>query len=193
MLIRYHVIEGRLGQLTDLWQSWEHWFADIEESHSTFPILAHFRSPVPERSWITAAGALLDGAAFWVACVRHEPDPDAQLTLRAGYLALRRIADAFAINYDADPAPDDPISVTRSEWEAAMDQLEAAGVPLCPDRDESWREWQGWRVNYDTVLLSLARVVVAPPVPWVSDRSPLAPATRPAARRSTWWRAATRR
>jgi hypothetical protein len=186
MLIRYHVIEGRLHQLNDLWRTWEAWFADIEESHSTFPILVHFRSPQPERSWITAAGALLDGAAFWLACIEHAIDADAQLALRAGYLSLRRIADGFGIAYDPDPAQDDPISITRPEWDAAMAQLAGAGVPLLPDRDQAWRDWRGWRVNYDTVLLQLARVVEAPLVPWVSDRSPIPVSTRHRGRRATW-------
>lgn len=193
MLIRYHRIEGRLHQLTELWRTWEVWFADIEESHTTFPILAHFRSPQSERSWITAAGTLLDAAAFWMAGVDHVVDPDAQLCLRAGFLALRRIADGFQIGYDPDPSPEDPISVDRSEWEAAMNELEAAGVPVVADRDRAWRDWRGWRVNYDTVLLALARVVEAPPVPWISDRSPIGGRGRSPARTATWWLPGLRR
>lgn len=191
MLIRYHRIEGRLHQLTELWRTWEVWFADIEESHTTFPILVYFRSPQPERSWITAAGVLLDSAAFWLAGVEHVIDPDAQLCVRAGYLALRRIADGFDIAYDPDPAPDGPVSVTRSEWDAAMAQMDEAGVPLVADRDQAWRDWRGWRVNYDTVLLALARVTEAPPVPWVSDRSPISMSGRD--RRATAWLSGRRR
>src|SRR5262249_41093178 len=56
MLIRYHRIEESRYRLTELWRTWEVWFADIEETHTTFPILAFFRSPQPERSWITSAG-----------------------------------------------------------------------------------------------------------------------------------------
>ncbi len=174
MLIRYHRIEERRYQLTDLWRQWEMWFADIEESHTTFPILAFFRSPRPERSWVTAAGALLDGAAFWVACVAEHPlDADAQLCLRAGFLALRRIADVFGLPYDPDPVPDGPITISRAEWDSSMARMEAAGVPLLADREQAWANWRGWRVNYDTALLRLARLVEAPPAPWVSDRSPI--------------------
>ncbi len=105
MLIRYHRIEEPQYRLTELWRQWEAWFADIEETHTTFPILAFFRSPQPERSWITSAGALLDGASFWAAAIEHPRDPDVQLCIRAGYLALRRIADIFKVRYDVDPSP----------------------------------------------------------------------------------------
>jgi hypothetical protein len=178
MLIRFHRIEEAQYRLTELWRQWEGWFADIEETHSTFPILVFFRSPQPNRSWITTAGALLDGAGLWLAAVEHPKDPDAQLCIRAGSLALRRIADLFRVVYDSDPSPDDPISISRSEWDAAMAEMELAGLALKADRDQAWADWRGWRVNYDTVLLNLARLVEAPPTPWVSDRSPVSGSPR---------------
>lgn len=174
MLIRFHRIEEPRFRLTELWRQWEAWFADVEETHSTFPVLVFFRSPQPERSWITSAGALLDGAAFWVAAVDHPTDPDAQLCLRAGYLTLRRIADLFGIRFDPDPPPDGPISISRAEWDKDMDEMAEAGVPVLADRDQAWAAWRGWRVNYDHVLLELARLVEAPLAPWTSDRSPVA-------------------
>jgi hypothetical protein len=184
MLIRYHRIEERRYQLTELWRQWEAWFTDIEESHTTFPILVFFRSPQPERSWITAAGALLDGASFWAGCVEHPIDPDVQLCIRAGSLALRRIADSFKVVYDADPQPDGPITIGRDEWDAAMAEMEEAGMPLLADRERAWKAWRGWRVNYDAVLLRLAGLVEAPPAPWVSDRSPAPTASSSAAARA---------
>ncbi|HVA74256.1 MAG TPA: hypothetical protein VNF71_06790 [Acidimicrobiales bacterium] len=173
MLIRFQLIEEGPYRLTELWRQWEAWFADVEETHSTFPILVFFRSPQPDRSWVTAAGALLDGAAFWVGAVEHPVDPDAQLCLRAGYLTLRRIAELFGIRFDPDPPPDGPISINRSEWEKDVDEMAAAGVPVKGDREAAWTAWKGWRVNYDHVLLELARLVEAPLAPWTSDRSPV--------------------
>jgi hypothetical protein len=178
MLIRYHRIEEPHYRLTELWRQWEAWFADIEETHTTFPILAFFRSPQPERSWIASAGALLDGASFWAGAIEHPRDPDVQLCIRAGYLALRRIADVFRVPYDVDPAPDGPISVARQEWDQAVAEMDAAGVPMLADREQAWQDWKGWRVNYDAVLLNLARLFEAPPAPLVSDRSPVSASPR---------------
>jgi hypothetical protein len=174
MLIRYHQIEEPHFRLNQVWQDWERWFGDVDESHSTFPILVYFRSPQPDRSWITTAGALLDAAAFWLTAVGDHPlDADAQLCIRAGYIALRHIAENTRIGFDADPRPDDPISITREEWEKEFQRMADAGMPMNADREAAWTAWKGWRVNYDRALLELARLVEAPLAPWISDRSPV--------------------
>ena len=49
-------------------------------------------------------------------------------------------------------------------------ELLAAGVPLKADRDQAWRDFAGWRANYDTVLVALAARIMAPPGKWSSDR-----------------------
>ena len=90
--------------------------------------------------------------------------------LRTGFFTLRRIADFFGLPYDPDPRPDDPISVSRGEFDLLCLELEAAGVPLKPDRDQAWRDFSGWRVNYDVVLVLLCELVMAPPAVWSSDR-----------------------
>jgi len=169
MIVRYADI-GWIGGMAGLWERWEGWFVELEETHTSFPALVFFRSPQPEHSWITAAGAMLDGAAL-ASSTLAEHDPDAEIMLRAGYLSLRRIADYFAIPYNADPAPSDSISVARNEYDEAYDRLERAGIDLKPDREQAWRDFAGWRVNYDTVLITLAALVVAPTAPWSSDRS----------------------
>lgn len=170
MLARAYRIRG-LAALTELWESWEVWFVEVEESHTSLAALIFFRSPQPNLSWITAAGVILDTAALLVSTVDVPNTPQAQLMLRAGYVALRRIADYFDIDYDPDPAPDDFISIARSEFDAVCEQLAAQGLALKADREQAWRDFRGWRVNYDRVLLALAALTMAPYAQWVSDRS----------------------
>lgn len=170
MIQRYHRIHG-LDRLHEQWATWEMWFADIEESHTSLAALVFFRSPQPEHSWITAAGAVLDTASLVNSLLDVPHDPQADLCIRAGYLALRRIADFFRIAYNAAPKPDDPISISREEFDAVCDELDKGSIPLKPDREQAWRDFAGWRVNYDTVLLALAALTMAPYAPWSSDRS----------------------
>ncbi len=169
MIKRYNNL-NRLHLLGELWTSWEVWFVDIEESHTSLAVLSFFRSPQPHRSWVTAAGTILDAAALVLSTVDIPRDSQADLCIRAGYLALGYIASFFRIDYNPNPAPTDPISITREEFDAAYDELAKAAVPLKVDREQAWRDFSGWRVNYDTVLLALAELTMAPVAPWSSDR-----------------------
>ncbi len=170
MLRRHHAL-SRFDALDASWPDWETWFADVEETHTSQPSLVFFRSISPERSWVTSAGVVLDTAALRVSTLDLPLSADAQLTLRAGFLCLRRIAGYFSIPFDADPSPTDPISVRRDEFDAAYDEMASVGVPLRRDRDQCWRDFQGWRVNYDSALLALAGLTNAPMAQWSSDRA----------------------
>jgi hypothetical protein len=170
LIVRYRRIGG-LEQLSQLWQDWEVWFANIDETHTSLGPLSYFRSPTPNRSWVTAAGTILDAAALVNAVVDVPHDPRADLCLRAGYVALRNIGRFFSVPFDEHPEPFDAVSVAREEFEDACVRMAAAGVPLKGDRDQAWRDFAGWRVNYDAVLLGLAALTMAPEAAWSSDRS----------------------
>lgn len=151
------------------WASWEEWFTDVDESHTSLAALVFFRSPRANQSWVNAAGAVLDAAALQISTVENSP-PYPALVLRAGNLALRHIADFFRVAYNPDPHfPQDPITVERADFDAAYDRLHSQGVPLQPDREMAWRNFAGWRVNYDSVLRALSELTMAPETAWLSD------------------------
>lgn len=177
LLLRFNRLHG-LDSLGELWIAWEVWFTELEESHTSLAALVFFRSPKANHSWVTAAGAVLDAAALTNALVDLPHDLRADLTIRAGYLALRSIADFFSIQYEANPRPGDAISVGREEFDGAVERLQAGGVPLKSDLDQAWRDFAGWRVNYDRVLIALAHITMAPPAPWSSDRRSHDPAAK---------------
>lgn len=179
-MIARHQRLGRFDDLGDLWVAWEGLFAEIEESHTSLAVLSFFRSPQPEHSWVTATGAVLDAAAMMNAAVATPHDPRADLCIRAGYLALQRIAAFFQLEFNPTPSTGDSISISRQEFDAALAELHAGGVALKPDRDQAWRDFAGWRVNYDAPLLGLAELTMAPYAPWSSDRG--------LPRRRVWYR-----
>ncbi|HZT07325.1 MAG TPA: hypothetical protein VFC51_09865 [Chloroflexota bacterium] len=172
LIQRYHRLR-RFDYLHTLWSNWEQWFAELEETHTSLPALVFFRSPRSEHSWITAAGTVLDAASLVASSIAVPRDAQADLCIRAGYIALRHIADYFGLPYHRDPKPGDPISVSRREFDEALDRLAGSGVPINADRDQAWRDFAGWRVNYDTPLLTLANLTLAPYAPWSSDRGPI--------------------
>ncbi|HEY8217745.1 MAG TPA: hypothetical protein VIH82_11470 [Acidimicrobiia bacterium] len=170
LLLRYHRIAW-FDHLPELWSTWEQWFAELGETHTSLAVLTFFRSPSPHRSFVTAAGAVLDAASLAQSTLAVPWSPQAGLCIRAGYLALREIADYFDVPYDPEPAPDAAISIAREEFDAAYEELGSEGAPIRPDRDRCWRDFSGWRVNYDAPLLALASITMAPYAPWSSDRS----------------------
>jgi hypothetical protein len=172
MLLRFNRIHG-LDKLGEYWRTWEVWFVDIEESHSTLAALVFFRSPRPETSWITAAGAVLDAASLTLSAVDVPYEPSAALCIRGGYLSLHQITHSFGIPLPHDPHfPNDPISISRVEFDETLTQLAAAGLPIKAEREQAWKDFAGWRVNYDRSLVALCDLVMAPFAPWSSDRVP---------------------
>ena len=154
-----------------IWSDWEDWFTMVGETHTTLSPLIFFRSPRPGLHWLTAGGTVLDAAALISSTVDVPVRLQAGLTIRAGFIALRNIADFFGIPYAPDPQPGDPISITRVEFDAAYDELIEKGVAVRPDRDACWEAFTGWRVNYDGVLIQLAAYLQAPYAAWITDRN----------------------
>lgn len=173
LILRAHRI-GVLADMGDFWEEWATWFAALEESHTSLAALVFFRSPDPHHSWLTAAGTVMDAAALIASTVDIPRQPRAELAIRAGYLALRRIAHFFTIPYNPNPRfPNEPISITRAEYDAVYDQFVAKGVPVKADREQTWQDFAGWRVNYDLPLVRLCALVMAPDALWSSDRAPV--------------------
>lgn len=170
LIWRLHGLTPDVTRQEAFWDLWEHWFTEIDENHTSLAALVFFRSPRPEQSWVIAAGAVLDAAALLQSAVTRPFSPAPSLVIRAGNQALRHIADTFSVAYNPDPHfPQDPIAISRAEFDAACDRLASQGIPLKDDRDLAWRNFAGWRVNYDSVLQALARLTMAPTVSWLSE------------------------
>jgi hypothetical protein len=160
-----------LPRLNEVWERFQEWFAEIEETHTSQAALVFFRSPRNDRSWVTASGVVMDAAALSNSTIDIAWSPQAALCVRAGYSALRAVSDFFSIPYDPDPQQTDQTSIAREEFDDACRQLSEAGVPLKADLDQAWIDFNGWRVNYDSVLVHLASLTMAPYAMWSSDRS----------------------
>ena len=173
MVRRLHFV-GALGNpetMQGLWQDWQDWFLQIEEQHTTLALMNFYRSPKPDRHWITAAGCVLDAAAIIASSVQVDRAEFSGIVIRSGFISLRSIADYFRLPYNPDPHHEDPIQITRAEFERVLDILEGYNVPINPDRDHCWDHYAGWRVNYDEVLIGLAWITNAPYAMWSSDRA----------------------
>lgn len=151
------------GGGTNPWSQWEQWFLDIEESHTSLPVLSLFRSREPGRSWVVASATILDAATLIVAAVEAPRDPQRDLCIKAGVITVNRIARFF--EHSIQPAADEPhdaAAFSRADFAAAYELLQAAEVPLKLAEEAAWVAFGELRVRYQEALTRLAHLAMAP-------------------------------
>ena len=178
-LLARHQLVGILDRLPSFYDDWERWAADVAESHTTYPVLAYFRSARPLDSWVTGVLAVLDSAALYLAISPSRAPSEARLCLRMGFTCLRDMADALGLSYDPDPSPDDPIALGYQEFADAVRDLRRIGFPVEQSAVAAWPQFRGWRVNYERIASQLARHLLAPPAPWTSQAGVTSTGIRP--------------
>jgi hypothetical protein len=162
---------NRSGSLRDdeQWFRWEQWFVEIEESHTSLPILSFFRSPQPGRSWVTAAGIVLDTAALITSTMDQPRSPQMELCFKAGCITMNRIYRFFQERAHSRPShllaeTESLEEPTRREFMRAYAELQAHGVPVVPDQEAAWQQFHQLRGRYDAALTFLAKLTMAPEV-----------------------------
>jgi hypothetical protein len=170
ILMRHMQIPGLINQLPALYQGWERWAAQIAESHTSYPVLIHFRSPRATRNWLIALLAIMDAAALELALNPKRPKATMRMTLRAGFTCLREISDVEGIAYNPDPDPDSEIQLSYAEFLQSLDLLRYAGYTMDRTPEEAWAHFRGWRVNYESMAYELAYRIDAVAAPWSGPR-----------------------
>lgn len=175
-LIRLHQL-GRLEHMGERWADWEEWFVKLGETHTSFPALIYFRSDRPERSWLAAAETALDSAVFVTATRLVPSTGQAETMIRSGYLALRTIADFYQVGsgnggLTRSGGNRTDISIKRESFNSLWERIEAGGIKLSVDQDQAWKDFIGWRMNYEDALMGLKQQVGDVPSHWTMEPAP---------------------
>jgi hypothetical protein len=160
------------SRLGELWQTWIGWFANLATSGSTLSGELYLRSSRWERSWISAAGAMLDAAALVDSSLDLTTDPAAVRLVRFGSRTLRGILEPLRQRCPEQPTwPETPINITQQEFEDAYDHLQQSGLPMKPDKSAAWKTFAQHRVQYECSLMTLVRLKKPPRgCRWTTDR-----------------------
>lgn len=158
------------NDLPEMYGDWEKWAADVTETHTSYPSLLRFRSPHPHVSWLISLLAVLDSAALYLAVDPDNAPIQARLCLRMGFTCLRKIADMQKIPYNADPMPTDQIQLTYEEFLDGIDRMKSVGFPINKDCEQAWKQFVGWRVNYESIAYDLAKNLDVVPAQWGGPR-----------------------
>lgn len=129
----------------------------------SYPLLALFRSPHDDTSWITSLGSVLDAATLILTSVEDEPDERARLLYGTGVHTVEDLFYYFRLS-------ERETVIQRDEFEDVLDDLKADGFAVRPV-DEAFGRFSEKRAKYAPRLDAIAVMFAAPPALWIGDRS----------------------
>ena len=171
----------------ELWPSATAWLLELDQTHCSFPALCYFPETNERQSWVASVGSMLDAGALLLAGGSLSLTGDQSrrgqgplLMLAHGIPTIVAIGRSSGLPIDrplslADLIPDvssppPSISISREEFETALDRLSDV-LPVAPDeREAAWHRFAWARSSYDRALRGLAGLTMAAPAPWTTDR-----------------------
>ena len=167
-LLRWLGHDGNFSNDDAQWLAWEEWLVEIDESHTSLPVLAFFRSPQAGRSWVTAAGLVLDTANLLFSALDVPRSRQVELTFTAGCLAVNRVRRFFDHKAETEPAelrtPEEVEAANpgRVAFAKTWHELREAGLPLRADEEAAWKHYQERRTRYAGSIEFLSQLLLAP-------------------------------
>jgi hypothetical protein len=119
---------------------WEHWAAELLESHLSFPVLSYYRSQHENQSWVGALTVILDTSALLLAGVDGPDGYQARLT----FAMARHAAVDLTLIFRAPPPPA-PDRLPAADCARLWESLRGAGLAPRdgPAADKALRELRG--------------------------------------------------
>lgn len=163
-LLWRHRGDERGEALAELLREWEHWAADVLESHLSYPPLAYFRSQHYNESWVAALTTILDTSAVVIVGLEGWCKHQAELTFAMARHAVVDLAQVFSVSRP-EGAPD---RLPPAQLARLRDRLASGGMqlPVGPDLDDRLTEL---RRMYEPYVEALARHLALPLPPWVRE------------------------
>ena len=164
LLIRHAGPHG-LDALQVLFRDWEHWSAELLESHISYPVVSYFRSQHTNESWVAALAAILDTSALLIATSDNPCSRQARLTFAMCRHTIADLAQVFsarprAASYDRLPPAD---------FARLRASLAHAGYELRND-EASNRKLKELRDMYEPYLHALAHYLYVELPPWILSK-----------------------
>ncbi len=161
LLLRHAGPHG-LDALLILFRDWEHWSAELLESHISYPVVSYFRSQHSNESWLAALATILDSTALLIATSDNPCSRQARLTFAMCRHTVADLAQVFfAKSVTAAPDRLPPEQLARM-----YASLEHAGYQLRND-EASYTKLKELRDMYEPYIHSLARYLYVELPPWI--------------------------
>jgi hypothetical protein len=153
---------GNCAHLDDIFGEWEHWAAELLESHISYPPLGFFRSQHINQSWLGALTMMLDTTAIVSAGVDGIAKEQAKLTFAVARHAMVDLAQL--VNAQYDPLAPDRLD---AEQEAQLRQALLDHGLHIEDQTKSEETLTHLRSLYEPYAIAMARNLLITLPPWI--------------------------
>jgi hypothetical protein len=156
---------GNCPQQTGLdrvFRDWEHWAAEVLESHLSYPALSFFRSQHNNQSWLGALVTMLDSTALVIAGVDGIRSEQAKITFAVARHAVVDLAQVVNARYD----PHLPDRLPAADLARLRQILAERGVKVRDD-GEAGEKLASLRAQYEPYAQATARNLFITLPPWV--------------------------
>jgi hypothetical protein len=158
LLIRF----GKCSQLDNIFREWEHWAAELLESHISYPPLSFFRSQHINQSWLGALTMMLDATALVTAGIDGIANEQAKLTFAVARHAMVDLAQLVNAQYD----PLAPDRLDGDQWTRLQQALVDHELRL-NDAAMDEETLTHLRSLYEPYALAMARNLLVTLPPWI--------------------------
>jgi hypothetical protein len=148
--------------LQELFLEWEHWAAELLESHQSYPMLAYFRSQHDNQSWLAALTSVLDSCALTMVCIEGACRRQAELT----FAVARHAVVDLCLVFRRKPIPPVRDRLKDETWAKVRERLGEAGVKVRQEAAAA-EELADLRARYEPYVNALSRFFVLELPPWV--------------------------
>ena len=163
-MLRRHGESGHLDDLDAVLHEWEHWSAELLESHLSYPVLCYFRSQHDNQSWLSSLTTILDTCALVMVGVHNTPSWQAKLTFAMARHAVVDLAQVFRT------VPNDAKSrkgrLLPGELERIREILAQNDTQL-RDGVEAEQKLTELRAMYEPYVCALSEMLLMPLPPWI--------------------------
>ncbi|MFB3915822.1 MAG: potassium channel family protein [Terriglobales bacterium] len=167
-LIRRYAESRALNEIEPLLLEWEHWAAELLESHISYPVLALFRSQHSNESWVGALTSILDTSALLIVGVETAPARQAQLTFAMARHAVVDLAQVL----QTPPLRPEPDRLPAEALVRLRNMLRQYRVPL-RDGIAAGEKLSELRRMYEPYVNALADYLMVSLPSWFpSERTP---------------------
>ena len=122
---------GDPSELDSFFSEWEAWIAQVLETHTTFPMLALFRSQHEGQNWITALGLVTD-AALHVELTEGGQGRSAYWALRRGVRLLHHLTDGVDLSEYRERLDESFEASDGAQLHHLYEVLDSHGFPMLP-------------------------------------------------------------